>query len=410
MNTICIISGSHLCRNPRVVKEANLLSESGFSVTILTIWTKFELIEIDRSIISPKIEYIGINFCAPKSTKSILARLYRRALEEINIIFSSNKYGAFNYKIKDLLKLAINIKVDFYMCHQETGLYIGYELIRIGKKVGFDIEDWYSHDFEPTYRKKWFRNILINLEYFALKNGILNYTTSLSLSEKLSKFYCLPRPEVIRNSFPITEIVEQNIQYERLSLSSLSITWFSQTVGKGRGLEDIFNALKYLTNVELEIHIRGYITAEYKQELMLISELSKNHKIIFHPPILPQELQIRLREHDIGLALERNHPESRNYTITNKIFQFMQAGLAVIATNTEGQKEVYNLSPNAIILYETGDAKELSKIISNLYLDRRKLLQCKTESLLRHKNALCWEIESNKMLQLYKKMEIQYQV
>jgi glycosyltransferase involved in cell wall biosynthesis len=53
-----------------------------------------------------------------------------------------------------------------------------------------------------------------------------------------------------------------------------------------------------------------------------------------------------IARHDIGLALEPTDPPSRNLTITNKFFQYLNAGLAIIASDTAGQREAFAAAPH----------------------------------------------------------------
>src|SRR5438046_9194584 len=52
MPSICIITSSHLCRNPRVIKEATTLAENGYDVTVLRPLFSDELAEQDQQICS----------------------------------------------------------------------------------------------------------------------------------------------------------------------------------------------------------------------------------------------------------------------------------------------------------------------------------------------------------------------
>ena len=36
MASICILTGNHLCHNPRIIKEASALSDAGFKVEVLS--------------------------------------------------------------------------------------------------------------------------------------------------------------------------------------------------------------------------------------------------------------------------------------------------------------------------------------------------------------------------------------
>jgi len=50
------------------------------------------------------------------------------------------------------------------------------------------------------------------------------------------------------------------------------------------------------------------------------------------------DLLSRIAEHDIGFAGEMPHCRSRDLTVTNKILQYLLAGLAVVASGTAGQR------------------------------------------------------------------------
>jgi glycosyltransferase involved in cell wall biosynthesis len=103
------------------------------------------------------------------------------------------------------------------------------------------------------------------------------------------------------------------------------------------------------------------------------------------------------------LALEVNNIPSRNLTITNKIFQYLQAGLAVIATNTEGQSEILNEYPEAGKIIPSHDAIALASAINNLVNDPQKLAATKKTALLAAQDQLNWENQESIMLRLVTK-------
>ena len=100
------------------------------------------------------------------------------------------------------------------------------------------------------------------------------------------------------------------------------------------------------------------------------------------------------------MALEVNNIPSRNLTITNKIFQYLQAGLAVIATNTEGQSEILNEYPEAGKIIPSHDAIALASAINNLVNDPQKLAATKKTALLAAQDQLNWENQENTILRL----------
>src|SRR5690606_14479662 len=68
-----------------------------------------------------------------------------------------------------IYKTALELNADLYISHVECGLYVGEKLIKAGKKVAFDIEDWYSRDYLNDTRPVI---LLKKLEAFALNQGV----------------------------------------------------------------------------------------------------------------------------------------------------------------------------------------------------------------------------------------------
>src|ERR1039458_2373818 len=116
--------------------------------------------------------------------------------------------------------------------------------------------------------------------------------------------------------------------------------WFSQTIGLGRGLEDVIQAMGQLKGCNIELHVRGRWAGRYKEALFsLATSVGVLHQQICSHDPEPQSEMIRLATiHDVGLALERKDTENHDLCIANKIFTYLLAGNAVIATATRGQQ------------------------------------------------------------------------
>ncbi|MBD2140412.1 glycosyltransferase [Anabaena sp. FACHB-1250] len=129
-------------------------------------------------------------------------------------------------------------------------------------------------------------------------------------------------------------------------------------------------------------------------------DLVERDRLFIHATVPNHELLSRISEHNIGLALEVNNIPSRNLRITNKIFQYLQAGLAVIATNTEGQSEILNEYPEAGQIIASHDAIALASAINNLVNDPQKLAATKKTALLAAEDQLNWENQESIILRL----------
>ncbi|WP_304062833.1 glycosyltransferase [Pedobacter glucosidilyticus] len=394
MKIVYILSQSHLCRNPRVVKEALLLLEMGFEVKILTCKYNEELHLEDLKLVPKEITIEHFADLSKNNFKTLYLKVIRRlAIIILKKLRIETPY-VLGYGFDSLLSKARTKKAHWYICHQEIATLVGKKLLEDGSEVAFDLEDWYSEDLLESARKERPIRLLQQAEETALKKGLFCTTTSHVMADAMAKNYGARKPFVVYNSFEKQKNIIAPIHTERKDFTTPSLTWFSQTIGPGRGLELLMDALGEIKE-PLQIHLRGNITVAYRAELL--NRLKSNtHLIYFHKLVSPNELPACLAVHDIGLALELSNPKSRNLTITNKIMQYAQAGLAIVASHTAGQEELALQNPKGIKVFNQDNVQTLIKIIRDLIADREKLSLVKAASLEFFHTHLCWELEKEK--------------
>src|SRR5262249_53438318 len=144
-----------------------------------------------------------------------------------------------------------------------------------------------------------------------------------------------------------------------------SIHWYSQTLGQGRGLEDLIAALPLLKS-EAQIHLRGQPAAGFEEWLRTQIPDELRSRVFVHGLVTNSELLSRVAEHDIGFAGEGKYCRSRDLTITNKILHYLLAGLAVVASDTAGQREVAGYGADAVLLSPSGDPAALTARLDSL--------------------------------------------
>ena len=157
-----------------------------------------------------------------------------------------------------------------------------------------------------------------------------------------------------------------------------------------RGLEE-FLAAWVLTRGPSQVCLLGDISESFRAGLTSLVPEGRRQWIKFLPLTSPMELNVALASQDLGLALEPNSPESRYLTVTNKIFQYLNAGLAVIASPTAGQLEVMSNIPESGLVVDLGNprlvAEQLDALLSNP--DRLAAMGAAARSgAVRH---YCWE-------------------
>lgn len=392
MAHIGIVTGAHLCRNPRVVKEATALREAGHRVTVLGPATDARLSELDAALVREGgFEHRVVVDIQPGAPARTRHRLVRRLAIEAGARLGWEQPEALGYGVRDTLAAARALGADLTIGHQEVGAWVACALMDEGRPVGADIEDWYSEDLLPEARVGRPLDLLRRCEAQLVRRASHVTTTSEALANALAEAYSGPAPKVIYNAFPYAERADLDDEArDREDRSHPSLHWVSQTIGPGRGLETLCEALQSVSP-SVDVHLRGRVDEAGHRWLEAIFPGHLGHRLFLHDLVPPQELLSRIAEHDIGLALEDSEPRNKDLTVSNKILHYLVAGLAVIATDTAGQAEVAEYVPSAVRLCRGGDAPGMAVQI-NGFVDAPAVLErAKTAALAAAQERFSWE-------------------
>jgi glycosyltransferase involved in cell wall biosynthesis len=341
MPSILILAAGPLCRNPRVLKEATALGEAGFHVTVTSIANIERFEEYDRELLrGAPFSRIAVDRLSRRPLDRLVALAERGvswlACRAVRIgIESPLSLGPY-YALR---RLALRTHADLTIVHAELPFLVGASLIARGRRVAADFEDWHSRDLLPASRLTRPLRLLAKTEGMLLRQGAYTSAPSEAMASALQAAYGGSRPLVIPNTFPL-----QPAPRPLPRKTPPAFFWFSQTIGEGRGLEAFLSAWA-LTREPSQVCLLGDISDSFRQVLVGLVPEERRARLKFLPITSPGALPAVIAEHDIGLALEPEYPESRYLTTTNKIFQYLNAGLAVVATPTAGQREVISRVP-----------------------------------------------------------------
>ena len=400
---IVILSGSALSSNPRAYKEARTLAAAGFDVEVLGGWLDETLAAFDRELLrSAAFRYTPvIDFAASGARGRMerqICRAWSRTARFIFEAFGTESMRQLGYATGALLRQARARNADLYIGHTEQGLAAARSLLRSGRRVMIDMEDWYSEDLLPEARRTRPIALLRRCERDLLCEAAGATCPSHAMSRALAEAYGCAPPVLIYNAFPWAERSSlDGERRDRAAGAAPSVHWFSQTVGPGRGLEDLFAALPYLSR-PIAVHLRGRPVRGFDDWLAAsVSPPWRSH-VFVHAAVPPAALLSRIAEHDIGFAGEMLYCRSRDLTVTNKILQYLLGGLAVVASDTAGQREIAAGAPEAVALYPPGDAKALAARIDDLLSSPERLRAARADALRAAKTLYCWECQQPSLL------------
>ncbi|RZJ76724.1 MAG: hypothetical protein EOO47_18250 [Flavobacterium sp.] len=407
MIKVVIVTSGQPSLNPRLVKEADALSDQGFMVTVIyQYWNDWGTVA-DLTLLKNK-KWTAIRVGGDPANKKIQYLISRIKHRTSNLLakYLGLTYGIAEFAIKrnvyGLLDKAKSIKADLYIAHNLGALPVA---VLASKKhyakCGFDAEDF--HRQEQTDNKN---SLAFRLAQFIEDKYLpgVDYLTVASplIGKEYEKFYPNLNPVIINNVFPASYIQVKKLSDEG---EKLKLFWFSQTIGKGRGIEDAIKALASIKRKHISLTLLGNINeANQAYFLGLANDYRlEQEQLNFVSPVSPDKVFELANKYDIGLALESGFCLNNDIALSNKIFTYLTSGLAVIASETSAQKEFIEKYPTIGVSYPIGNVEALAIIINNYDTNRELLQQAKFTSYLLAKECMNWELESKKFISLIEK-------
>jgi glycosyltransferase involved in cell wall biosynthesis len=382
---ILILIGGHLSTAPRPQKEADELARRGHEVHIAGVWFDPRLVARDRQLLAS----VPYKFSSLSPDRGA-ARLWQRARRALALrapwLRLPERFGTCPL---EMVRHARRLRPDLVIAHSEAALWAASQLRRDGFTVGVDMEDWFSRDLPEAARRRRPVAELEHLERDLLANSTYALATSQAMAAALAQAYRVPRPVVVRNVFPLDSPPPPR------SWARPRVHWFSQTIGPGRGLELLFSALPSL-EPRFDIVLRGDLPHRYRPWVEAAVPGPWRPHLRIEETVPSQELHSAIGRNDIGLALETAAIPSRDLTITNKLFQYLNAGLAVIATRTAGQVEAMAGAPGAGLLIRE-DPTELADALHRFTSDEALLAESRAHARLAAEQCYCWELERDRL-------------
>lgn len=403
-SAIVLLSSGALCNNPRVIKEAGALTRAGHEVHVLGLWLEPALKARDlRLLKGAPFRFVPVLDCTRSGIRCAamhFAHQARRwAANAVHASTGRESAHQLGLGINRLLARAQDIPADLVIAHSEPCLYVAWRLMGQGRRVGVDMADWFSEDLLPQARRRRPLRLLRFLERELIRRGACATCPSRAMSDALADEYGHAPPTVVYNAFPWAERQAVDGQRkDRRNTGIASICWYSQTLGPGRGLEDLVAAMPFIEN-EAEIHLRGRAAPGMEEWIRSRVPERWQQRVFFHPLVPNDELLSRIAEHDIGFAGEMKYCRSRDLTVTNKLLHYLLGGLAVVASDTIGQREAAAQAAGAIELYPSGNAQPLAKAIDALTGSPERLQGARAAAVRAAERTFCWERQEGALLE-----------
>ncbi len=334
-----------------------------------------------------------------KNSKTINRRMYKTI--RIRLLFNKGAlfYGEYNIRLFFLL---IFKRVNILLANDLDTLLANY-LAYIFKKYIFRQKVFLIYDSHEYFTevpelngRTFAKNAWLFIEKIILPKIKYAYTVCQSIADEYQNKYGIEM-QVIRN-FPLCidknfeNIARQKARALKQSFNSRKIILYQGALNIGRGLEEAILAMQYINNSILLIIGEGDIENRLKN---MVKENKLNNKVYFTGKIPIEELNAFTKIGDIGLVLQKDLSLSYRYVLPNRLFDFMQAEIPVLASRLPEIEHVVNKAKSGILIEQLSPLSIAEKI--NYLLDKPHILNDFKENIRKVKNKYCWEKEEIKL-------------
>jgi len=275
----------------------------------------------------------------------------------MKLIFSHSVlfYAEFNIRLFFHLFFSAS---DIFLSNDTDTLPANYLAARLRrKKLIFDAHELFPEVPELVNRPKA-RKIWERIEKFIFPHLTCSYTVCDSISEYYQNKYNI-HMDVIRNVPYYRQLKDREI---KISFPNQKIILYQGALNTGRGLEWVLEAMPYVINGILVIIGDGDI----RQELEVLTKtLQIEEKVVFLGKIEAEKLYEYTPSAAIGLCLLEKKGLSYYYALPNRIFDYLQTGVPVLATRFP---EIVNIveTYNTGVLIDHYEPMYLSKVINEM--------------------------------------------
>lgn len=255
--------------------------------------------------------------------------------------------------------------------------------------VFYDAHEYFTETPEvvrrPVIQKMW-----AAIAHYAIPKVDFRYTVGPKLAEVFTAHYKLDF-EVLKN-VPFLRSKQKAILFPKKPYRLL----YQGALNEGRGLEELVRAMRLLPDFELDLIGSGdlddslrVLTASFSEEIQ--------SRIHFHGFIDPAELWKYTLKGDLGISILEHKGMSYYYSMPNKNFDYIQAGLpSLLIDFPEYRKLVENHGVGYLV--PDLEPENLAKAIKTVFSDKEKYLGTMGNC---HEAAqvLNWEQEKGKLIQ-----------
>ncbi len=285
-------------------------------------------------------------------------------------------------------------------CHDLNTLAVGVRCKRMrpGTRLVYD-----SHELatERSRMGRWARWRAGRAERRGLRHVDEGIWTTRTRAEYIVRRYGIPFPTLIHNVPEMLEVEQGWDLHERLGIpADRRILLYQGSIQEFRGIEESIEAVTLLDRCVLVIIGYGYHRPTLEDA---VHRRGLDDRVRFFGPIPNDELLYYTASADVGLCVIRGKSLSYRWSMPNKLFEYMMAGIPVVASDFEEMGRVVREEGVGTVC-DPDDPQSIAAAVRAIVDDpeAEARFRAATRVAITRYN---WDHEERKLLALYRRLE-----
>ena len=370
---VCILVSNSLKKDPRVIKQIKICLSEGHDVYFIGYRDK----NYDKNF----LDNVGCNL-----EMIDLGEKYVGYLP--NIFMKIKRRWCWFYNPIGIMK---KIKPDIIHANDFDMLPSAYfAALQTKSKIVYDSHEIFCENINMQ-NSKIIKSLCKVFERYLVKRIDAMISVSNAAAKYFSDLYKIKTPTVITNCPYSVEISELKVKVNTFSAI------YSGIMIENRGYEEYVESAIYLDN-NIKLALLGYGPIIEKLKEQSIANNTDN-KVSFEEPVEIADLVPTVSKFHVGVVVTKPANINFIYTISNKLFEYVQARVPVIMSDVP-EHRYFNEKFNFGIIIDEVTPIKIAEAINRLASDKELYNKLKNncENMA---NEMCWEKESRKLLEIY---------
>lgn len=411
---VCMVVKNQLWNDARVKKEALSLSRAGYGVTIVAKseeerpaeenWKGIRILRPPKDSATRQALRQKIVSAYPPSSTTLQARL-------VHVIRRNRLRRTFTDLKRDLpwehrlYRAICSTKADIVHAHDLDTLLVGAAAaLKLGAQLVYDSHELWLHSARYLRETDPLNRLRYRLtERILIRRADAVIAVTPSRGRAMESMYpeLTGRLTIVENSTePLNPLPESNLLKNRLNLpENLPVVLYQGILCPERGLEELLYSARLLPEGSAAIVLVGHDAWGGRLQ-RLHTELGLEDRVHILPPVPSERLPEVTVSADAGLILFQNTCLNHTYSLPNKLYEYMMAGLPILASDLPEIRRVLEDSECGLLLENPSPdviAREILRLTSSREAMKKMGARGRQAALERY----CWPVQAERLLTMY---------